>query len=270
MNEDKRISLTDAASLVQSGQTLALGGTTLYRRPVAFVYEMLRRASRPTNLTLMCFTAGYESDLLIGAGCVSRVRSCYFGLEIFGLAPMFTAARNIEVVPESEVSLAAGMRATMAGVGFMPSTAWLGTDMLSLRPDIKKIADPYSGRELVAFPALRCDVAVIHALVADRSGNARLNRNRGVDHELPLVADTVILSAEEIVDELITDVDLVGSVVTAVVHAPRGAWPTSCYPSYPVAGGEILRYIDACNANGFEDYLSSVLALEKSDNTRIV
>src|SRR5438477_6132504 len=162
MNEDKRISLTAAASLVQSGQTLALGGTTLYRRPVAFAYEMLRRASSPTTLTLMCFTAGYESDLLIGAGCVSRVRSCYFGLEIFGLAPMFTAARNIDVVPESEVSLAAGMRATMAGVGFMSSTAWLGTDMLSLRPDVKTIADPCSGRELVAVPARRRDVAVIH------------------------------------------------------------------------------------------------------------
>ena len=70
MNEDKRISLTAAASLVQSGQTLALGGTTLYRRPVAFVYEMLRRTPRPTNLTLMCFTAGYESDLLIGASAL--------------------------------------------------------------------------------------------------------------------------------------------------------------------------------------------------------
>ncbi len=269
MNEDKRISLAAAASLVQSGQILALGGMTLYRRPVAFVSEMLRHTPRPTNLTLMCFTASYESDLLIGAGCVSRVRSCYFGLEIFGLAPMFTAARNLDVVPESEVSLAAGMRATMAGVGFMPSTAWIGTDMLTLRPDVKMIIDPYSGRELVAFPALRCDVAVIHALVADRSGNARLNRNRGVDHELPLVADTVIVTAEEIVDELIADVDLVGSVVTAVVHAPRGAWPTSCYPLYAVVGGEILRYVDACNANGFEDYLSGVLAMENSaDNAR--
>src|SRR5258708_10039882 len=208
MNENRVISLTEAASLVKSGQTLALGGVTLYRRPVAFVYELLRRQPRLSDLTLLCFTAGYESDLLVGAGCVSRVRSCYFGLEIFGLAPMFTAARNIDVTAESEASLAAGMRATMAGVGFMPSTAWIGTDMLTLRPDVKMIIDPYSGPELVAFPALRCDVAVIHALVADRSGHARLNRNRGVCHELPLVADTVIITAEEIGDELIADVDL--------------------------------------------------------------
>src|SRR5260221_13333992 len=226
MNENRVISLTEAASLVKSGQTLALGGVTLYRRPVAFVYELLRRQPGLSDLTLLCFTAGYESDLLVGAGCVSRVRSCYFGLEIFGLAPMFTSARNIEVTQETEGSLAAGLRASMAGVGFMPALGWIGTDMLKLRPDVKCVTDPYTGEELVAFPALGCDVAVIHALVADRSGNARLNQNRGVDLELSLVAKTVILTAEEIVDQLATDVDIVGSLITGVVYAPPGAGPT--------------------------------------------
>ena len=258
MNEDKRIDLADAAALVQSGQVLALGGMTLYRRPVAFVYELLRH--HPQSLTLLNFTAGYESDLLVGAGCVSRVRSCYFGLEIFGFAPMFSAARDLEVIQESEGSLAAGFRATMAGIGFMPALGWLGTDMLKLRPDIKTVIDPYSGEELIAFPALHCNVAVIHALVADRSGNARLNQNRAVDAELALIADTVIITTEEIVDELSNDVDIVGALVKGVAHAPRGAWPTSCYPLYSVAGEEILRYVDACNAGQFEQYLAQVLS----------
>jgi glutaconate CoA-transferase subunit A len=150
----------------------------------------------------------------------------------------------------------------MAGVGFMPALAWLGTDLLALRPDVKTIHDPYTGEELVAFPALGCEVAVIHALVADRSGNVRLNRNRGIDQELALVAKTVIVTAEEVVDELTADVDLVGSLVTGVVHAPHGAYPTSCYPLYPVGGGEILRYIDACNSNCFQEYLADFLVRE--------
>lgn len=260
MNEDKRLSMTDAAALVHSGQMIAFGGLTIYRRPVAFVYELLRRADRPTDLTLLCFTAGYESDLLVGAGCVSRVRSCYFGLEIFGLAPMFSAAKGLDVVQETEASLACGLRAAMAGVGFIPALGWIGTDLPKLRPDVMTVIDPYSGEELIAFPAIQPDVAVIHALVADRSGNARLNSNRGVDGELALVSPTVIITAEEMVDELDSDVDIVGSLVTGVVHAPRGAWPTSCYPLYPVGGGELLKYIDACNANCFDDYLSKVLA----------
>ena len=54
------LSLTDAAALVQDGQTIALGGMTIYRRPVAFVRELLRRDPRPKDLTLLCFTAGYR------------------------------------------------------------------------------------------------------------------------------------------------------------------------------------------------------------------
>jgi len=256
---DKLISLPEAAALVKSGDTLALGGMTLYRRPVAFVRELLRREERPNGLTLLTFTAGYESDLLVGAGMIQRVRTCYFGLEIFGFAPMFTAAANagsIEIMEESETSIAAGMRATMNGVSFLPSAAWQGTDLLNLRPDVQTIQDPYTGQALTAFPAIAADVAVIHALVADRHGNCRLNNNWGIDRELPMIAKTTIVTAETIVDKLTEDVTIAGHVITAVAHAPRGAWPTSCHPFYPVGGGEILRYVDECAANRFTDYLA--------------
>ena len=52
----KLTSLAEAAQLVRDGDTLALGGMTLYRRPVAFVQELLRRESPPRDLTLLCFT----------------------------------------------------------------------------------------------------------------------------------------------------------------------------------------------------------------------
>ncbi len=259
---DRRLSLREAASLVRDGHTLALGGNMLYRRPVAFVYELLRRPHPPRDLTLLAFTAAYAADLLVGAGCVRQTRTCYFGLEAFGFAPMFTQAANrgeIEVLEETEASLAFGLRATLAGVGFMPSTAWLGTDLLRLRSDVRTVRDPYSGQELVAFPAIRPDVAVIHALVADRRGNARLNKNLGIDPELALAASTVIVTAERVVERLESDVHIPGPLVSAVVEAPRGAWPTSCYPQYPIAGGELLRYVETCAEGHFEAYLHDVL-----------
>src|SRR5512137_2784140 len=169
---DKLITFQAAAELVPSGCMLALGGTTLYRRPLAFARALLRRrlqSGSPDDLTLLAFTAGLESDLLVGSGMVRRVRSCYFGLEIFGLAPMFTYLANrgeLEIIEETEASLASGLRACLAGVGFMPGRAWLGTDLPRLRPDVRTINDPYSGEELMAFPAIRPDVAVIHALKA--------------------------------------------------------------------------------------------------------
>ncbi len=254
---DKRIPLSETPSLLKPGDTLALGGMTLYRRPVAFVRELLRQ-SLITNyqLTLLAFTASYESDLLVGAGLVKRTRTCYFGLEAFGLAPMFTQAANlgdIEIVEETEASLAFGLRATLANVGFMPGRGWLGTDLPKLRPDVKTVADPYNGETLIAFPAIHCDVAVIHALKADPAGNAVIGGNQGVDVELAMAARTTIITAEEIVDKL-DKADIPSPAVHAVAAAPRGAWPTSCHPLYPLGGGEILRYIEACNSEQFDDY----------------
>jgi len=256
----KVISLTEAAGLVRSGDTLALGGMTLYRRPVAFVRELLKTGVR--DLTLLCFTASYESDLLVGAGRVRAIRSCYFGLEAFGLAPMFTAHAtrgDVRIVEESEGSLAFGIRATLAGVGFMPGPGWIGTDLPKVRPDVKVIDDPYTGKPVAAFPAVTCDVAVIHAPIADKDGNARLGGNLAMDRDLSMIAQHVILTAEEIVDTLEAPVDVGQIFTTAVVHAPRGAWPTSCYPLYPVDGAEILRYVDACAAEKFDEYVREPL-----------
>ncbi len=259
------LSLKDAAALVQDRQTLALGGFTIYRRPVAFVRALLRRDPPPRDLTLLCFTAGFESDLLVGAGCVKTVRSVYFGLESFGFAPMFTEKANrgeIEILEETESSLAMGLRAQMAGVGFMPSSAWIGTDLPRLRPDVKTVIDPYTGDERMAFPAIPCDVAVLHALSGDPDGNVLLNNNVGIDLELVEVSDTVIVTVEREVDQLAPSTDgllIPAPGATHVALAPRGAYPTSCYPDYPVGGGEFMRYVDACNAGKFDQYLAEFL-----------
>ncbi|MDX1614908.1 MAG: CoA-transferase [Candidatus Promineifilaceae bacterium] len=260
---DKQIAMDQAVALVHSGDIVGLGGMTIYRRPVAFVRQLIDRSQPPTDLTLLAFTGGLAADMLVGAGLVRRTRTCYFGLEIFGLAPMFTRAATtgeLEIVEESEASIASGLRAQMAGVGFMPSRAWQGTDMFTARPDVKSIADPYTGRRLTAFPAIACDVAVIHVLRADRRGNCVLGGNPTIDLELATVAKRVIITAESVERQLTEAVDIPGLAVTAVVEAPRGAWPTSCYPLYPLDGEEILRYIAYCNDGAFTTYLASAVA----------
>ena len=255
---DKTTTLDQAIRLVSDGQILGLGGMTIYRRPVGFVKALIQRSLPPRNLTLLSFTGGLASDMLVGAGIVSRTRCCYFGLESFGLAPMFTtavSAGNVEVLEESEASLANGLRAKMAGTGFMPSLAWVGTDMFVARPDVQMIIDPYSGQKLTAFPAISCDITVIHALRADISGNTLLGGNPTIDLELANVSKVVIITAEEVVERIASPIDIPGHAVTTVVHLPNGAWPTSCYPLYPIDGEEILRYIAACNDGQFKEYV---------------
>jgi glutaconate CoA-transferase subunit A len=260
---DKRLTMHQAVDLVSSGACLGLGGLTLYRRPIMFVHALVRKymtTAEPKNLTLLAFTAGMESDLLVGAGMVSRVRSCYFGLEVFGLAPMFTYFANrgeIEVLEETEASLAGGLRAKLAGIGFMPGRAWLGTDLPKLRPDVKTILDPYTGEELMAFPAISPDICVIHALRADYHGNAQIGDNKGIDEELCLASETVIVTAEEIVPEL-AKADLVSPFVTGVVLAPGGAQPTSCHPLYPLDGSAILAYTElVSDPTSFQSFVAN-------------
>jgi glutaconate CoA-transferase, subunit A len=261
----KLISMAEAAELVGSGSTLALGGLTLYRRPIAFVKALLERfyqTKHPNNLTLIVFTAGMESDLLLGGGMVSQVRSCYFGLEIFGLAPMFTHYANqglVKILEETEASLAFGLRAEMACVGFMPGRGWIGTDLPKLRPDVKTVVDPYSGEELIAFPAIHTDYAVIHALEADQEGNAIIGDNKGVDLEIALTAKTTIITTEKIVPNL-KKADIVAPMVDALVLSPGGAKPTSCHPLYPMDGEEILAYTEqVSDQKSFDVYISKLL-----------
>lgn len=262
---EKLLNLTEAAQLVTPGSTLALGGLTLYRRPMAFIKALVSRfleSGQPDNLTLLAFTASIESDLLVGAGMISRVRTCYFGLEIFGLAPMFTYYANcgqIDIVEETEASLAFGLRAKMAGVGFMPGRGWLGTDLPRLRPDVKTVADPYTSEELIAFPAIQPDFAVIHALAADNVGNVIIGDNKGVDLELALTANTTIITVEEIVPAL-KKTDIIAPLVDALILAPHGAKPTSCHPLYPLDGEAILAYTEQVSSpETFQNYLAQWL-----------
>ena len=246
---NKIVTLREAAGMVPSGCQIGMGGMTLYRRPMAFTRALLQRfrqTGEPRDLTLISFTAGMEGDLLVGAGLVNTVHTCYFGLEIFGFAPMFTYRANagdLNIVEETELSLAMGLRAQMASVGFMPGRGWIGTDLLSLRPDVRTVVDPYSGEELVAFPAIHPDVSIIHALRADPEGNAQIGDNKCVDEELAVASDLVIVTADEIVPEL-SKAELVAPFVDVVVPAPLGAAPTSCHPLYPLDAQAVLEYAE--------------------------
>ena len=258
---DKRKSLAEALSLVRgTGIWIGFGGVTLYRRPMAFALGLLKQfesSGQPTDLTLLSITAGIESDLLIGAGLIKAIRTCYAGLEVFGLAPHFTQAisqGDLEMIEETEASFAYGLRASLAGVGFMPSTAWQATDLLKLRPDVKSIEDPYTGELLTAFPAITPDICILHALEADIGGNAIIGMNQGIDRELALAAQTVIVTAEKIVERL-DKADIIGPVVDAVVECPHGAWPTSCHPLYALDGEAVPAYSESSLTGGYAQLL---------------
>lgn len=260
----KWISWSEVRAQFKPGQTISIGGMTLYRRPCALVRELL--LSGADDLTLMSFTSGIESDLLVGAGRVSQVRSCYFGLEVFGLAPMFTKAAtsgSLKLVEETEATLSQGFAAKLNHLGYLPVQGLLGTDILSVRPDLKIVTCPYTGARHVAVPALAPEVAILHASMSDEAGNVVLGGNLALDREIALLAKKVIISVDRVVarDELPEGgVDLpLSTRDVMLVRAEEGAWPTSCHPHYGLDGGALLAYVVSAGTGGFERYLSAFL-----------
>ncbi len=114
---------------------------------------------------------------------------------------------------------------------------------------LKTVQDPFSGRETYCVPAIRPDWAILHVPEADTKGNARVYGTRYWDEEMSRAARGVIITAERIVDtarlEEQPELTMVPHfMVCAVVHAPLGAWPGSCYPLYRIDGEGVRRYLE--------------------------
>jgi len=252
LSADRLTTLAEALGAVRDGDRVALGGMTLYRRPVAAALALAAAGRR--GLEIVTLTGGIETDLLIGAGCVVRLRSCYTGLEIVGFAPHFTRqvqAGTLTLVEETEYTLSYGVQAAAMRVPFLPMRGDLArTDILRVRPDLATFACPLTGVPLIAVPALPLDVAIVHASAADRFGNCNLQGQLALDPHLPAAAALTIVTAERIVstDELIAmrgSVQVPALHVDHVVECPGGSLPTSCYPSRRLDVAAVLDYADA-------------------------
>jgi glutaconate CoA-transferase subunit A len=83
-------SLKEAAALVADGDLVALGGHTK-AAPMALIRELIRQGRRHLGL-VTAPTGGFNVDLAVGAGVVSRLHFAQVVLEEFGLAPNFRRA----------------------------------------------------------------------------------------------------------------------------------------------------------------------------------
>ncbi len=153
------------------------------------------------------------------------------------------------------------MRAASFGIPFQPVGGLTGSDLPRLS-GFKEVEDPYTGQRVYAIPALAPDWAIIHVPEADARGNARIWGTPFWDRIISRAARRVIVTAERIVPtealaerpELTVIPEL---FVEAVVHAPGGAHPTSCYPLYEIDVEATWRYLElARTPEGLATYLA--------------
>jgi glutaconate CoA-transferase subunit A len=130
----------------------------------------------------------------------------------------------------SHSAMANAYEAGAANLPFAVFRGYIGADLPKVNPTIRHVTCPYTGETLATVPAIRPDVAVIHALRADRAGNVMLEGIVGVQKQVVLAARRSIVTVEEIVDDFgprnLNAVILPSWTVSAIACVPGGAHPS--------------------------------------------
>jgi glutaconate CoA-transferase subunit A len=260
-------SLEELASTVPDGTLLAVP-KDMCGVAMAATRALIRRGVR--DLHLLCVpTSGLQADVLIGAGCVATIETSAVTLGELGAGPRFTAAvrdGSVRVLDSTCPAVYAALQAGQKGIPFIPLRGLIGTDVLAHRDDWKVIDNPFhAGDPIALLPAIRPDIALFHASVADRFGNVFIGRDR----ELLIMAHAAhraLVTVEEITDgNLLEDEARAGGVipalyVTAIAHAPRGAWPLGFLDRYEGDSPVLARYASmARTVEGFAQFIEGWL-----------
>lgn len=271
---EKTMSLEEAASFVQDGMKVGLGGSTMSRTPMAMIWEIIRQ--RRKNLSVSRCIISTDGDLLFGSGAADHIISSWFAQGIlWGLSKVMRLHTEKLGKRYDEWShMAVGMRYRAGGMGvpFMPTRAMLGSDVMKLRPEAKQIDCPFTGEKLLLVPALNPDVALIHVQRCDAYGNAQIDGLQFMDIDLALAANSVILTTERIVsnDQIRRAPDqtkIPFFCVDAVVEVPYGSAPHECYGLYEPMMQHMEAYVAQVNSDpvgGMKDYLDRYVYGPKS------
>jgi glutaconate CoA-transferase subunit A len=227
------------AAFVHDGDVIAMEGIT-HLIPFAAGHEIVRQGRR--DLTLIRMTPDLIYDQLIGAGCVRKLVFSWGGNPGVGSLHRLRDAvenawpRPLELEEHSHAAMASAFAAGAAGLPCAILRAYTGSDLVGVNPNIRFITCPFTGEQLAAVPAIRPDLAIVHAQRADRVGNVLLEGITGVQKEAVLAAKHAIVTVEEVVDDLRAPgpnaVILPRWTTSAVVEAPGGARPSYAHGYY--------------------------------------
>jgi glutaconate CoA-transferase subunit A len=255
LDPDKLVELDQAAALVPDGAIVALGGGLSARLPMALVRELIRQGRR--GLHVVGSAHGIDVDLLVAAGRLSVSEESYVGFEQdLGLAPAFRRAAEtgaIEIRESCCDTILTQLRAAEFGLPFLPVRGVKGSDIGHLHPEYGEVTCPFTGETLVAVPALRPDVALIHASLGDRRGNLHLEQPYVLDERFAAASRNVVATVDRLAstDEVAeAGITIPGHLVAAVAEVPYGAHPTSCYPGYAYDRRHLEEYVEAAKAGG--------------------
>ncbi len=228
----KLVSLSEAiAAFVHDGDCVYAAGFT-HLIPFAAGHEIIRQGRK--GLVLARATPDLIYDQMVAAGCARKVIFSYMGNPGVGSLRILRRAieaGQLEWEEYSHFGMISRLQAGAAGLPFIPMNQTAAVDLERANPNYRRVADPYTGKEVVVLPPLNPDVAIVHVQRADDKGNAHIWGILGEQKEAAFAARHVILTAEEIVSQEVIRSDpnrtlIPDFIVDAVCHVPYCAHPS--------------------------------------------
>lgn len=217
---------------VKDGSLLYAAGFT-HLIPFAAAHEIIRQGIK--NLTVARATPDLIYDMMTAGGCVSKVIFSYMGNPGVGsLRIMREAIERGEMEWEeySHFGMISRLQAGAAGLPFMPMNQTAAPSLEQVNPNIRRIKEPFTNKEVIIVPPLNPDVTIVHVQRADEFGNAQIWGILGEQKEAAFAAKHVIITAEEIVDEKIIRNDPNRTVIPSIIVDAVCHEPFSAHPSY--------------------------------------
>jgi glutaconate CoA-transferase subunit A len=253
--KSKVMSLKEAVSQnIQSGCSIGIANF-LSSGPYAIIHEIIRQGIK--DLTVYSTSTIAEQDMLVAGGCVKRIATAY--------SHRFSTARNgtaverairkkeIEYEEFSNYAISQMFQAGAMGLPFMPMLPAIGvTDIFNKRTwmgenKMKWIDCPFTGKKMVAVPAINPDVAILHAQRADKYGNIQYYGTMSCVRDIALASKRIIVTVEEIVETDVIKLSpfntiIPGFRVNAVVECPLGAHPVEVLGYYGLDYGWLAQF----------------------------
>jgi glutaconate CoA-transferase subunit A len=262
------MTLDEFVSGLSSGMTIGIGGWGARRKPMALVRAILRAGI--SDLTVIAY-GGPDIGMLLAAGRIRKLVYGFVSLEVIPVDPWFRKAREAGSFAACELDeglLQWGLRAAGMRLPFLPTPVGLGSDVLKVNPAFRTVRSPYEdGEEFLAMPALKLDVALLHATQADRMGNVVTSGpDPFFDEFFARAADRCYVTTDALVDRLKLDAATAPTqryercFVTGVIETACGAHPTANPPFHGWDLQALKAYADAARAEGgWERYFANTI-----------
>lgn len=206
---DKTCLLENIHTHLKDGMTIMVGGFGVPGTPFTLIDALLEVGV--SGLTLIKNEANEDHlgvSKLIEAGQAKKLITSHLGLNATVIGMMNRAEIEVEFYPQG--ILAEKIRA--GGAGLFGILTDIGIDTILAQ---NKESITVNGQRVVIEPALRADVALIHAAAADSFGNLIYEKSaRNFNPAMATAAGTVIVETERLA--------AAGELEPDAIHTPGG------------------------------------------------